>query len=130
MFRYDNIWFKSGQVIWLLENRPLFDKLPKIFKKLVSILTIFVLIKETSKKDKVVLKKVPYIYYLLYFRKDKKIEMQALINSNSKINAIKPAYTLKLGLKVDHIDNGTQKIDEFTFQIFEIVLARFQVEDR
>lgn len=39
------------------------------------------------------------------------------------------AYALKLGLKVYRSNIRAQKIDVFTFETFEIVLASFQVEN-
>lgn len=69
--------------------------LPKIFKKLVSIFATSTFMTKTSKKDKVVLKRVLYIYYLLYFQKNT-IEIKALLDFGNKVNAITPAYILKL----------------------------------
>ena len=40
------------------------------------------------------------------------------------------AYALRLGLWVHRTDIGAQKIDGSIFEIFEIVLASFQVEDK
>ena len=74
-------------------------------KKLVLVLTNSLSVTETNMKDEVTLKRVLYIHYLLRFWKDI-TDMRALIDSNSKINAITPAYTLKLGLKVYHTDVG------------------------
>lgn len=56
--------------------------------------------------------------------------MQALINLGSKFNARILGYTLKLGLKVCFTNIKAQKINDSTFEIFEIVLASFQVEDK
>lgn len=78
----------------------LFNYVPEIYKKLVSVLAIFTLMTETSKKDKVILKRVLYIHYLFCFYKDKKDEIKTLINSNNKINTMTLAYTSKLGQKV------------------------------
>lgn len=105
---------------------PFYKVLPKTFKKLVLVLAISALVTEASKED-VVLKKIPYIYYPFCFHKDKKNEVRALINSNSKFNAMKPAYISKLGLRVRRTNVGAQKIDNFTFEMFGIVLASFQV---
>lgn len=69
-------------------------------KKLVLILAIFALVTKANKKNNVVLVRIPYIYYPLRFCKAKKNKVLALINSNSKVNAMTLAYTLKLGLKV------------------------------
>ena len=73
---------------------------------------------------------VPCIYYPLHFRKDKKNEVWALINFGSKVNAMTPAYVLKLGLKVRQINVRAQKIDGSTLETFKIVLASFQVKDK
>lgn len=43
---------------------------------------------EASKEAKVIFVRVAYIHYTLHFYKDKKNKMQALIDSNSKINII------------------------------------------
>ena len=40
------------------------------------------------------------------------------------------AYTSKLGLKICYINVRAQKIDGFTFKIFGIVIASFQIEDK
>ena len=69
---------------------------------------------ESSKKDEVVLKRVLYIHYPLRFRKDKKNKVQALINSGNEVNAITPAYALKLGLKILRTNVGAQKIEGST----------------
>lgn len=59
------------------------------------------LMTETSKKNDLVLKRIPYIYYLIWFKKN---EIQALINLGSKVNAITSTYTLKLGFQVYRIN--------------------------
>ena len=82
------------------------------------------------KKDEVVLERVPCIYYLLHFRKDKENKVQVLINLGSEINAMTPAYASKLSLRVRRTDVRAQKIDGSTFKTFGIVLASFQVEDK
>ena len=78
-----------------------------------------------SKKDEVILERVPCIHYLLRFRKDKENEVQALINSGSKVNAMTPAYVLKLGLKVYHTNVGAQKSHGSILETFGIVLTSF-----
>lgn len=40
------------------------------------------------------------------------------------------AYTTKLGLKIQVTNIRAQKIDGSTIQMFGIVLAKFQVEDK
>lgn len=62
---------------------------------------------EASKKDDVILEKVPCIHYLLCFYKNKKNQVQVLIDSSSKVNTITPEYILKLGLKICSTNVGT-----------------------
>lgn len=51
----------------------------------------------TSKENNIVLERVPYIHYLLWFKKN---ENQALIDFGNKLNARALAIVSKLGLKV------------------------------
>ena len=84
---------------------------------------------ETSKEDCVFLERVLYIYYPLRFQKDN-ADVKDLIDSGNEVNAMLPAYTLKLGLKIYHTDVGAQKIDGYALEIFGIVLANIQMEDK
>lgn len=45
------------------------------------------------------LKRVPYIYHLVQFKKDQ-AEVQVLLDFNSEVYAITPGYVAKLGFKV------------------------------
>lgn len=83
-----------------------------------------------STEDEMALERVQCIYYLLCFWKNKESNVQALINSGNEVNAITPNYSDKLGLKVCFTNVEAQKIDDSTLQMFEIVLASFQVEDK
>lgn len=78
----------------------LFKQLYQSFKKLVLILTIFALITKANKEDNIALTRILYIHYLLYFYKDKKNKVQALIDSSNKVSIITLAYALKLDLKI------------------------------
>lgn len=49
------------------------------------------------KEDKIKLARVLYIYYPIWFKKNK---IWTLINSGSKVNTITFAYTAQLGLKI------------------------------
>ena len=65
----------------------------------------------TDNRDKeVVLEKVPYIYYPVWFQENKGQESQeqvrALLNSSSEVNAMSPAYVKKLGLKTRKTNVG------------------------
>lgn len=85
----------------------------QIAKNLTLILTTFISITRSSIKIKPVIvsnfkictfnikvftlvNQVLYIYYLLYFQRNKD-DVETLINSNNKINIITLAYTKKLG---------------------------------
>lgn len=82
---------------------------------------------EANKNDKIVLEKAPCIYYQLHFRKDKENEVQALINSDSKVNAMTLTYETKLGLKVYLTNFRAYKIYGSIFKTFEMVLTSFRV---
>ena len=47
--------------------------------------------------QEVILGRIPCMHYSVQFQKDKKV-IKALINSNSKVNAMTPAYAKQLGL--------------------------------
>lgn len=70
------------------------------------------------------LKHISYIYYLLYFRKDKN-NVEALINLSSKVNVMTPTYAKKLGFWTQKMDFNAQKIDRSSLAIYEIVIAGF-----
>lgn len=70
-------------------------------KKLVMVPVTFLLVNETSKKNDLVLERISYIYYLLYFWKNT-ANIKALIDSGGEVNVITPAYATKLGLKAYH----------------------------
>ena len=83
---------------------------------------------EASQEDVVVLDRVPCIRYPIRFKKSE-VQVQALLDSGSEVNAMTPGYASKLGLKVRPTDVGAQKIDGSTLETFGMVLASFQVED-
>ena len=67
--------------------------MPKTPKKLVLISVTSVSIINSG--EKVV--RMPCIYYLIRFQEEK---IKALLNSDSKVNAMNPDYAWKLGLKI------------------------------
>ena len=73
---------------------------------------------------------VPCIHYPVQFKGRNKNQVQALIDSDSEVNAMIPAYTSRLGLRDYRNDIGAQKIDGSTLETFGMVLASFQVEDK
>lgn len=65
------------------------------------------------------------MYYLLYFYKNKKNKLQALINFGSKIHTMTLAYTSKPGFKVRQTNVRAEKINNSILEIFGIVLLSF-----
>ena len=53
-----------------------------------------------------------------------------MLNSNSKVNAINPDFTWKLGFHIWKINIRAQMINNSTLKTFEIVITDFQVEDK
>ena len=71
--------------------------------------------------------KVPYIQYPVWFQEK---QIKALLDSDSKVNAINPNFAWNLGLKVWKTIVGAQKIDGSVLKTFEMVITDFQVEDK
>ena len=81
---------------------------------------------EASKEaQKVILDRLPCNHYPLQFRKDKGAIIWVLIDLDSKVNAMTPAYAKHLGLQVRKIDVGAQKIDGSWLRTFEMVVVGF-----
>lgn len=78
----------------------------------------------THGSEKVVLKRVPCIYYPVLFQGDQE-QVKTLLNSGSEVNAISFAYAKKLGLKTWKTNVGAQRIDGSTLETFEMVIADF-----
>ena len=77
-----------------------------------------------------VLNRVLFIHYRILFRKDKKTDVLALLDSASKIKAITLAYTAHLDLAVRVINVGMQKIDRSSLATYNIVIAALHVVDK
>ena len=86
--------------------------------------------KASNEAQEIILDRVPCIYYLVQFRKDKRTIIQALINLSSKVNTISLAYFKQLGFQVQKTDIRAQKIDSSLLQTFAIVIAGIQVKDK
>ena len=91
-------------------------------KKLVLVLTTFLLVIKTSKEDDLALQRVLYVHYPIWFKKK---DVQALINLGSKVNTMTSIYISKLGVRVYHINIGAQNIDGSTLKTFGMILASF-----
>ena len=113
-------------MLQLWQKRPLYKYLSRA-KKLVLISATFLSVTETNTEG--TLERVSCIYYPLRFQKDT-IGVRALVNLGNEVNAMTPAYAVKLGLKVQKTDIGAQKIDGSTLKTFGMVLANFQAEDK
>lgn len=53
------------------------------------------------------LKYMPYICYLIWFKKDWEIKIHNLIDSNNEVNTMTPVYAKKLGLHTRKINIST-----------------------
>lgn len=81
-------------------------------------------------KTLTLLKYISYIDYLISFWKDPASLMSALIDSNSKVNTMQPAYAKKLDLNIRKTNMEAQKIDNTTLKIFEKVIAAFSIHNK
>lgn len=62
-------------------------------------------------------KSILCIYYPIWFKKDNKAKIQALINFSNFINILALAYIVKLDLKVRFTNIGALKINDSTLDI-------------
>ena len=77
------------------------------------------------------LEHIPYIYYLVRFKRDtNKTEVQALINSESEANAFYLSFAKQLDLPIRLIDIGAQKIDGAILDTYEMIVAAFSVIEK
>lgn len=79
-------------------------------------------------EDSFLLKHILCIYYLLCFKKNQ-AKIQALLNFNTEINTMTPAYMANLGLKIRPTNVRAQKIDGSIFNPFGMALASLKVND-
>lgn len=63
---------------------------------------------------------------LFWFKKDKKDNIQILINLRNKVNIILFVYTFKLGFANKLTKIRVQKIDILLLQTYKIVIAGFK----
>ena len=102
--------------------------LSPISQKLVLVLVTSTLMTGAKAAPKVrVLDQVPCICYFVQFQKDKGKDVLPLLNSESEVNAMTPAYAAQLGLKVRRTNIGGQKIDESSLATYGMVIAAFRV---
>ena len=75
------------------------------------------------------LERVPCIHYPVQLKKDK-IQVQALVDLGSEVNAIHSSFAKQLGLPIRPTDVRAQKIDGTTLDTHGIVVTAFSMEDK
>lgn len=117
------------QVIYYnCQKKQLYTKVFETSEKPTLALMTSLLVAKTSIKDfLLMLNLVFYIYHLIQLKKNK---VRAVINLDKKVNVIILGYILKLGMKIRLTNVKTQKINSSIFQIFETILANFQIKDK
>ncbi len=79
----------------------------------------------TNKKTEE-LKQVPCIRYPVTLKNQTK----ALLDSESKVNAMSQAFAQQLGLKIRKTNVGAPKIDGTTLETYGMVVSTFSVSDK
>ena len=78
--------------------------------------------------------RITYSQYLVQLRrkndKNENKNVKALINLDSKVNTIQPAYTTTLAFCTRKIDVNIQKIDKFYLDIFGKVIVDCSVKNK
>ena len=85
---------KVKKVLQLLEEKLFYKELFKTFKKLAPVLAIFVLLNNMTKKT------LEYVFYIHYFVWFYNVEVNVLLDNNSKINSISSRYIEMLRLMI------------------------------
>lgn len=113
-------------------------------KNLISVLAIFIPVIRAFKKAYISpaaknslpfslktssLKRTLCIHYLFRFNKDQ-VEVQALLNSGNEVNTMASAYAASFGLEVRSNIIRAKKIDDSIFQIFDMLIASFRINNK
>ena len=69
------------------------------------------------------------IHYLVWFKKGQK-QVRALFYSGNKVNVMSPIFTQKLDFYIWKTNIRAQKIDGSALEIFRMVIANLEVEDK
>ena len=100
-------------------------------KKLVLVSTTSLLVTGAKETQRIrVLNWIAGICYPMQFQNNKGKDGLPLIDFESKVNVKTPTYAAQLGLKVQTIKVGAQKIDGFSPAPYSMVIAAFQVLDK
>ena len=92
-------------------------------KKLMAILVVFM---STTEKIEGKLEQIPYIWYPVTF----KDQTKALLDLESKINAISQVFAPQQGLKIQKTNIGLLKNDGTTLKTYEMMVFIFFVLDK
>ena len=65
---------------------------------------------------------VAWIWYSVTF----KDQTKALLDSESEVNAMSPAFAQQLGFKIRKTNVGAQKINGTTLEIYKMIVSTFQ----
>lgn len=79
----------------------------------------------TGVSKEATLEHVLCIYYLVQLQKNKISNVQVLIDLESEVNAMSPAYVKKFCFRIRKTDVDAQKIDGSILETFEIVITFF-----
>ena len=71
--------------------------------------------------------KMPYIYYPVRFQEE---QVKTLLDNSREVNTMNPNFARKLDFKVWKTNVEAQKIDGSVLEIFGIIIANFQIEDK
>ena len=110
----------------LQQEGTLFKQLSGVAKKLVSVSATSTSVTYAREEA---LERIPCIHYPVQFKKDK-TQVQALIDSESEVNAMHPSFTKQLGIPIRPTDVGAQKIDGTTLDTHGMVVVAFSMVDK
>lgn len=93
---------------------------------------ISILIIEISKKNKdFIIENVACVNYLsCFYKKNKKVELQVLIDLGINVNTHVLTYIAKIGLKICQTIIRAQKINGFILKIFYMVRLNFEIKNK
>ncbi len=80
----------------------------------------------TEKITEEELERIPCIWYSVTY----KDQIKALLDSESKVNAMSQAFAQQLGLKICKTNVGALKIDSTTLETYKMVISTFSMSDK
>ncbi len=79
-----------------------------------------------KKKTEEELERVSYIWYFVILKN----QIEAILNSGSKVNALSPVFASQLSLKIRKTNVEAQKIDGTTLKTYGMVVSIFFMSDK